>query len=92
MSDIARLRHLFDCPRSAVSLFSNDILSRHENNIFRRSSYTMNDVIDESRLQLLASQHQSSDAADATRPPSHRSKIAQRWRLDVRVGKAVRNT
>jgi hypothetical protein len=82
-SDIARLRQLFDCPRSAVSLFSNDILSRRQNNSFQRSSYTMNDVIDAPRLQLLASQDQSSDTTDVTRPPSQRAKIAQRWRLDV---------
>jgi hypothetical protein len=52
----------------------------------------MHAVIDASRLQLLASQPQSSEAADVTGRPSHRAKIAQRWRLDVRVGKAVRNT
>lgn len=38
-------------------------------------------------LQLAASLHQSSDAADVARPPGHRAQVAQTRRLDVRVQK-----
>lgn len=36
-------------------------------------------------LQLLASLHQSSDAADVARPPGNRAQGAQAGRLNVRV-------
>lgn len=36
-------------------------------------------------LQLLASLHQSSDAADVARPPGNRAQIAQTGRLNARV-------
>lgn len=43
-------------------------------------------------LQLLAGQHQSSDAADVARPPGSRAQIAQTGRLNARVQHAERDT